>query len=108
MSDTNKLKIIVVGLGHQSLDDHIPAILESEHFELVGVVDIDEARARGVGAARSVPFAADIDTLLGNLKYQSAARASYASDSFAGTGIGTGRICLQTLTRVRDSNLPLY
>jgi predicted dehydrogenase len=70
MSDTNKLKTIVVGLGHQSLDDHIPAILECEHFELVGVVDIEEAKAKEVGATQSVPFSSDVNTLLGKLDFK--------------------------------------
>lgn len=65
-----KFKIIVVGLGHQSLDDHIPAISESERFELVGVVDIDEVRASEVGSAQSVPFATDVTVLLGILDYK--------------------------------------
>ena len=66
--DSNiKLKIIVVGLGHQSLDDHIPAISECECFELVGVVDIDEAKASEVGAAQAVPFASDTNALLDKL-----------------------------------------
>jgi predicted dehydrogenase len=65
-----KLKIIVVGLGHQSLDDHIPAISESEHFELVGVVDIDETKSSEIGAAYCVPFASDINTLLNHLDFK--------------------------------------
>jgi len=65
-----KLKIIVVGLGHQSLDDHIPAISECERFELVGVVDIDEAKASEVGAAQVVPFAPDITALLNQLDFK--------------------------------------
>ncbi len=37
-----KLNIIVIGLGHQSLEDHLPAINDSKYFNLVGVSDIDE------------------------------------------------------------------
>lgn len=42
------LNIIVIGLGHQSLEDHIPAIRESKKYNLVGVVDIDEKRAEEI------------------------------------------------------------
>lgn len=36
-----KLDIVVVGFGHQSLEDHLPTIHESTYFNLVGVADID-------------------------------------------------------------------
>lgn len=39
------LNIIVIGLGHQSLEDHLPAIRESKKYNLVGVVDIDAKHA---------------------------------------------------------------
>ena len=58
------LKIIVIGLGHQSLDDHIPAIMSSERFVLSGVVDIDEDRAKLFGEAESIPYASSVGALL--------------------------------------------
>ena len=63
-NQSRKLKIIVVGLGHQSLDDHIPAIKESDKFELIGVVDINEDKVKKFGKSESVPFARDVDSLL--------------------------------------------
>lgn len=39
-----KLKVGVVGLGHQSLKDHIPAVKMSQDVDLVGVVDTDEKK----------------------------------------------------------------
>ncbi|MEI6755838.1 MAG: Gfo/Idh/MocA family oxidoreductase [bacterium] len=68
-SASNKLKIIVVGLGHQSLDDHIPAIEQSDHFELVGVVDINAERAREIGELKNITFAVDTETLLKQIDY---------------------------------------
>lgn len=41
-----KLKVGVIGLGHQSLEDHIPAILSSLDVELVAVSDIDKEKLR--------------------------------------------------------------
>ena len=35
-----KLKVGVIGLGHQSLEDHIPAIKASQDVELTGVVEV--------------------------------------------------------------------
>ncbi|MEI8328160.1 MAG: Gfo/Idh/MocA family oxidoreductase [Candidatus Taylorbacteria bacterium] len=37
-----QLKIGVVGLGHQSIEDHIPAIKASKEVKLVGVVEVDK------------------------------------------------------------------
>lgn len=61
------LNIIVIGLGHQSLDDHIPAIKESSKLNLAGVVDINEEVAKKIGDSEGVPYAKDVSTLLGSL-----------------------------------------
>lgn len=37
-----KIKVGVIGLGRQSLEDHIPAIKASSEVELVGVVEVDK------------------------------------------------------------------
>lgn len=42
-SDT-KLKVGVIGLGYQSLEDHIPAIYSPQDVELAGVVEIDKEK----------------------------------------------------------------
>jgi len=41
-----KLKVGVIGLGHQSLEDHIPAIKASRDVELMGVVDVNEKKLK--------------------------------------------------------------
>ncbi len=47
MQITNrKLRVGVVGMGHQSLEDHLPAIKKSSDVELVGVVDIDKNKLK--------------------------------------------------------------
>lgn len=66
---SRQLRIIVVGLGHQSLDDHLPAIRDSDKLALAGVVDIDAAKAAMVGVQEGVPYAADVDALLDELSY---------------------------------------
>ncbi|MEO6078133.1 MAG: Gfo/Idh/MocA family oxidoreductase, partial [Candidatus Andersenbacteria bacterium] len=40
------LKTVVIGLGRQSLEDHIPAVLESGSLNLVAVCDVDSAIVR--------------------------------------------------------------
>ncbi|MEZ5942506.1 MAG: Gfo/Idh/MocA family oxidoreductase [Planctomycetaceae bacterium] len=55
---------LVVGLGHQSLDDHIPAIQSSDDVHLAGVVDTDIEKAARVGKALAVPFAKSISEFL--------------------------------------------
>ncbi len=64
------VSIVVIGLGHQSVDDHLPAIRESSLIKLVGVVDVDLARAEAVGTAEGVPFATDTESLLAELDSQ--------------------------------------
>lgn len=46
MQSKGKLKVGVIGLGHQSLEDHIPAIFASVDVELVAVVDVDEEKLK--------------------------------------------------------------
>lgn len=41
-----KLKVGVIGLGHQSLEDHIPAIKSSQDVELIGIVEIDKQKIK--------------------------------------------------------------
>lgn len=45
-SKIKKIKVGVIGLGHQSLEDHIPAIKASQDTSLVGVVDVDEKKLK--------------------------------------------------------------
>lgn len=44
MQSKEKLKVGVIGLGYQSLGDHIPAVLASLDVELVAVADIDKEK----------------------------------------------------------------
>lgn len=55
----SKLKIVVVGLGKQSIKDHIPAILRRDDAEIVSVVDIDSNRSKEVGNSLGVGYFTD-------------------------------------------------
>jgi len=54
------LNIIVVGLGQQSLEDHLPAIRKSKYYNLIGISDTDTpvmdrtAKEYGVRCANGV------------------------------------------------------
>jgi predicted dehydrogenase len=38
----NKMKVAIIGLGHQTIEDHLPAVLASTDVELIGVVESNE------------------------------------------------------------------
>ena len=61
---TNKLNVIVVGLGHQSQEDHLPAIQEVRSLKLVGVVDTNVSVAKEIGEKYNVPYDISISNLL--------------------------------------------
>lgn len=64
------LQIVVIGLGKQSKDDHLPAILQSESFELVGVCDTCEEVVNKVSLQYNVPGYTDIEEMLQLLNFQ--------------------------------------
>ena len=62
-----QLSIIVIGLGHQSLEDHLPAIKESGLINLVGVVDVDRGIAEQIAKEYKVPHAISVKKLFNTL-----------------------------------------
>jgi len=62
-----QLNIIVIGLGHQSLEDHLPAIKESGLINLVGVVDVDKGKVEQIAKEHKVPHAISVKKLLNTL-----------------------------------------
>ena len=46
MHKNDKIKVAVIGLGKQALEDHIPAVLASNDTELCAVVDQDEEKIK--------------------------------------------------------------
>lgn len=61
------MRTLVVGLGHQSVEDHIPALQASPHFAIQGVVDLDGQLAQAVGDRLGVPFSTDVSSLMEQL-----------------------------------------
>lgn len=67
--EQKKLKVGVVGLGHQSLEDHIPAIKASPDVELVGVVEANKQKlANFLRENQDVTGYSSFDDLLRNRK----------------------------------------
>lgn len=58
--------VSVVGLGKQSLEDHIPAILESDLCTLNSICDIDKDKVKSLSKKLSVPGYSNIDELIKN------------------------------------------
>lgn len=59
------LKTAVIGLGRQSLDDHIPAVIESELLDLVAVCDIDQSIVRATAEKFKVEGFDNVKDLVG-------------------------------------------
>lgn len=62
------LKTAVIGLGRQSLDDHIPAVVESELLDLAAVCDIDQAIVRATAEKYEVHGFDDVKDLADRMK----------------------------------------
>jgi len=64
-----KLKVGIIGLGHQSLEDHIPAIKASQDVELVGIVEIDKEKIKSfLKDNKDAKICSNFDDLLKNQK----------------------------------------
>lgn len=63
------LRTAVVGLGRQSLGDHIPALNESELLDLVAVCDIDQVVMRTIAEKFTVKGFNDVEDLIQEIKF---------------------------------------
>lgn len=59
------IKLIAIGLGQQALKEHLPAILKSDKFDLVGVYDINPASVETVSKKFKVKGFINLDKLIG-------------------------------------------
>lgn len=60
----SKLKVAVVGLGKQAIEDHLPAVVASDMYELLAVSDVDAEKVKTVSEQYNVPGFTDLDGLL--------------------------------------------
>ncbi len=65
-----RLRTVVIGLGRQSREDHLPAIMQSSNFKLVGVCDINQKKAEEVGIHYNVPYYTDLGELINDQDFQ--------------------------------------
>ena len=65
-----RLRTAVIGLGRQSREDHLPAIVQSANFELVGVCDTDQKKVEEVGTHYNVPGYTELDELINVQDFQ--------------------------------------
>lgn len=65
-----KLRTVVLGLGKQSRDDHLPALMQSEHLHLVAVCDSDQKKVDEVAAQYQVPGYSDLAHIISEIDFQ--------------------------------------
>jgi len=63
-----KLKTAIIGLGKQSVEDHLPAALESSNFDVVAVCDVDQTRTQEISKKYSIEGFDNLNTLLQSMK----------------------------------------
>lgn len=64
------LRTVVIGLGNQSKEDHLPALTQSQNFELVGVCDIDAKKVAEVSTEYNVAGSTELEKLLTEQDFQ--------------------------------------
>ncbi len=84
MAAKEKLRIALVGCGGRGLGVRLPAILlMSDVFELAAVCDVDEEKARKIGAEHGVPAYSRIQDLVAHEKLDIAAISTPADSHHA-------------------------
>lgn len=58
------LSVVVIGLGHQSCADHLPAIKDSSKYDLIAICDRDTQKLKDISQQYNVPGFASVDELL--------------------------------------------
>lgn len=57
-------RVGVIGVGHQSVEDHLPALAASARTELVALCDINEGSGRPIADEYGVPFYSTVESML--------------------------------------------
>ncbi|MBT9168948.1 MAG: putative UDP-kanosamine synthase oxidoreductase subunit [Syntrophomonadaceae bacterium] len=64
------LRTVVIGLGKQSRDDHLPAIAQSANFELVGICDTDKKKAEEISTQYGVTGYDNLGEMINSQDFQ--------------------------------------
>lgn len=67
-SSHKPLRILVVGIGKQAVNDHLPAIVSSDKYQLVGLVDSRGAAYDALEGVYDVPFFESVEAAMGEIK----------------------------------------
>lgn len=62
--DEHVVRFAIIGLGKQTTEDHIPAIIQSPHCELVSVCDANPERVSEISSKYNVPGTVSVDRLI--------------------------------------------
>lgn len=63
-----KLRTVVIGLGRQITEDHLPAAVESDNYEVLAVCDSDSEKVSVCSEKYKLEGFLDIDEMLGKIK----------------------------------------
>ncbi|MBU1038813.1 Gfo/Idh/MocA family oxidoreductase [Patescibacteria group bacterium] len=66
--NNKKMRVAVIGLGKQSLEDHVPGIIGSREAELISVCDINSEIVEKISQKYKVPGYSDSEKMLNNEK----------------------------------------
>jgi predicted dehydrogenase len=64
------LRVAVIGLGKQSVENHLPALLASDQFQLAAVVDIDAEKVQQIATRYAVPGFTSLEDLLAHVSIE--------------------------------------
>ena len=64
------LRVAVIGLGKQSVENHLPALLVSDQLQLTAVVDIDAEKVQQIAARYAVPGFTSLEDLLAQVSIE--------------------------------------
>ena len=68
--NNERLNVIVVGLGRQASQVHLPAVTNSLNFELIAVCDLESEKTEAIGKQYSVPGYTDLNDLINGEDFQ--------------------------------------
>lgn len=64
-----KLNVVIIGLGRQALEEHLPAVLDSDNYHLIGVCDTNQEMLSNASASlnESVERFTDVATMFASI-----------------------------------------
>ena len=63
------LKTAIIGLGKQMIEDHMPAAIESENFDVVAACDVNSEKVNAISGKYQLEGFDDIDKMLAKMRF---------------------------------------